>query len=255
MKNLLRAIQVAMILLLSSQATHAQVNTEKMRSSKLDEGWSGFAKFGFGYREGNSNLFKLNANLRVDYSVNRLHSFLVGNLERTEESDRESAAYKGFLHFRNMYAIIKKLDAEVFLQKEFNDFIRLENRDLIGAGLRFNFQLEDQKLSYHIGLGLMWEHENYDSSDEDDANISRSTNYLSLNWHPSEHLAVICIEYLQVDVENSSDFRFLSDMVVGYNLTKKLIFETNFKYRFDNEPVSGIKKYDLDIKNGIRFNF
>ena len=59
-----------------------------------------------------------------------------------------------------MKNIFSHISFELFTQKEFNDFINLDDRTIFGTGLRF-MKKPKQQMIYYAGSGIMYEKESY----------------------------------------------------------------------------------------------
>jgi hypothetical protein len=159
-----------------------------------------------------------------------------------------------------VYALDSTCKLETFGQKEFNDFIRLKDRNLIGGGVRISLLNrvpdEDEALSLHIGIGGMFENEveNNDSG-EIRTNLVRSTNYLSFRWKIKRDLAFGAIGYYQVALAEAADFRVLGDASLQFGITEALSFTAGLHLRYDNEPPPDVERHDLELKNGIVVTF
>lgn len=254
---------VYIILCLLCGQLYSQVNTEALRKGDLDNGAYYTVSTSFSYSSGNSDYLKLNTGARIDFLNNSFYSFLIGNYQRgIAGTDNEVFINKGFMHLRMMQLLLRNLSGEVFGQKEFNDFINLNDRNLLGAGLRINFVRETENdsaksksdISATIGLGLMWEYENY-SNPARTTRLIRSTNYFSVGWQFDSRANLKIINYFQPALENFSDYRILSEGRLSFKLAKSVTFRTVLNFRYDNDPQEGIEKHDLDILNGISVTF
>ena len=253
-----KVLKLLLFLVLPAQIVVAQVNTEALRKQDAAEGWSANFSFDMAYNAGNSEYLKLKAGSRIDVKFTPFSAFLVGNYQRGLEAN-ELFINKAFVHGRLMRSVFSNQQVEVFLQKEFNDFIKLKDRELVGGGLRFQLVNQDsakQSIVAYLGVGIMWEHESLDlETSVQDKNQFRSTNYLSIRWRIDERLRFLVIGYFQPSLESSSDYRLLSESTLAFNLTKQVVFRTSVNYRRDNEPPAGVKSYDLELSNGISVLF
>jgi putative salt-induced outer membrane protein YdiY len=148
----------------------------------------------------------------------------------------------------------------LFLQKEFNRFILLEDRNLTGSGLRLDVvkllsNEKDSPVEVFGGVGLMFENERYDISVLPETNLFRSTNYLTVKWQVNDGFSFITINYFQFDIKRIHDYRLVSDTGLNFLITENLSFNSSLSWRFDNEPVENIKNYDLELTSGITFSF
>lgn len=237
----------------------SQVNTEKFRKEFEEVGFFGNVSFAAGLASGNSEFVKVKGASRIDYAGKGFDFFLVGNYE-FQEANEAKVVNKGFAHLRSIVDLSPKFFLELFLQKEFNQFILLEDRNLAGAGLRTDLiklfsDIEDSPLEIFLGTGLMFENERHNVSISSETNLIRSTNYLTIKWQIDNSISFITINYFQFDIERFRDHRLVSDTGLNFLITKNLSFNSSVSYRFDNEPVENVKNFDLELTNGITFNF
>lgn len=238
----------------------AQVNTESFRKSDLAQGFYQAMNADLSLVAGNSEYMKLNAGFRVDWVLEHHYLFGVVQYQRGLQNE-ETFINKGFVHLRDVHKFCRLFRWEMFVQKEFNDFISLKDRNLIGGGLRtaaLSTNLKEAKtqaLNFYVGTGLMWEHEKIDTKPVQDTRIWRSTNYISFRWHINKLVDCNLVSYYQVHLKRVADYRILLESALKFKLTEHLTFTTRFDLRYDNEPPFEIKKYDLEMKNGVLVRF
>jgi putative salt-induced outer membrane protein YdiY len=254
-----RFFLVVPIILLVNSNVNPQVNTEKFRKENEEEGISGKVTLAAGFASGNSEFVNVKSAARIDYAGKGVDFFLVGNYEFKEAKD-EKVVNKGFTHLRSIVTLTPALFLEFFLQKEFNRFILLEDRNLAGSGLRLDVvkllsNEKDSPVEIFGGVGLMFENERYDISVLPETNLFRSTNYLTIKWQVNDGFSFITINYFQFDIKRIHDYRLVSDTGLNFLITENLSFNSSLSWRFDNEPVESIKNYDLELTNGITFSF
>ena len=248
------------IFLLSFTALFSQVNTEEMRKFGIENGWHHSAGFNFGLNKGNTELLSIGANYRTDYMKDKFGTFMVGSVNY-QESENQKILYKGFLHLRGMYDIFSRTQVESFLQKEFNEFILLNDRNLAGAGLRFNplklGSTSDTTTAFRLftGFGMMFENESYDVTEDPNKNLVRSTNYITMEWKINEIFSLSTITYYQFALTDLQDYRILNDSSLQFKISDAFSFNFTVSYRYDNNPQTDVKKYDLALTNGIAVIF
>lgn len=239
-----------------------QINTEAMRKGDLLPGLHTSLNLDIAVVAGNSNLSRIQTNIRFDYLSGTTHSFLVSGFQNGRQGqDNTLFIRKGFVHLRQTRAIGSIFYLEGFLQKEFDRFIRLKDRNLLGGGLRIHLletsTIEERESSIKLftGLGFMWEQERIDVPENSLTNILRSTNYLVIRWEPDTRVLLQLTTYFQPDVERFSDFRVLVDGGLVFALTDRLTVSIKFYTRYDHEPPKSVKKYDIELSNGLTYNF
>ena len=137
-----------------------------------------------------------------------------------------------------------RIDIEGFLQKEANHFINLENRELIGGGLRIN-QFE----KIYFGVGFMHEMEKYNDNPKKQ-NIIKSTNYINYKTNFLQNAELENVIYYQFKVEEPGDYRILWDGNLSIYTSRGISFYFNTHYRFDKNGESY-----FEISNGMGFQF
>ena len=234
----------------------AQVNTETLRKVEMQNGWYGMLSSSLGYQSGNSEYLQFKSGVRVDFLHNKYYSFLVFNYNRGSQA-KKLFLNNAFVHLRGTYVFNKNLILEVFGQTEFDDFIKLKDRKLLGSGLRIRlfktdkFPNDKSSLRFFLGLGGMWEKEELDDQETIITEIFRTTNYISFYWKIDERVTFNVINYYQRSLNDFADYRVLLESNLGFYLTKSIIFTASIEYRYDSLPPSGVKNYDFELNNGI----
>lgn len=222
-----------------------------------------------GYVGANSSLFQNRSNLRLDHVQEWGQLFLVANYHLGMK-DGLLFINKGFAHLRAVKFIRSTISGELFLQQEFNEFIQLKDRMLVGSGLRIRwielggFGDLSPKLTLHTGVGLMWEREKIDSGSDatggdpvhgELASLLRSTNYVVFDWAPESTIGFLTTAYFQFDTQRLADYRILSSATIKIGLTKRLSLTLDMNLRYDSEPPGEIEPLDLELRNGFSYTF
>jgi hypothetical protein len=270
--NILRPASRTLALLVLGSLAWGQVNTEAMRKADLTTGFHTDLRLDFSMIAGNTNLSRIKTGLRFDYLKGAAHSFLAYSYQQGSLVE-EDFVNKGFVHLRRTQSLRSNLAVEGFMQKEYNEFIRLKERNLAGGGLRIRwlkYQTDQGKpigMKITTGLGFMWEQEqirNARDSEDRLKDLVRSTNYLVLGWLPDERLLLQLTTYLQPDIQQPKDFRVLFDGGFAFTLTGKLSAVITLNARYDNEPPvvlekNGsekiLEKYDMELTSGLVYKF
>ncbi len=231
-------------------------NAETMKQLQLKPGWYNTLNLDLTYRTGNTELLTLRTRFRSDYLSKMHHTFIFGSLQQGRK-DGSFFTNKGMVHGRIIRKLSNQILIESFIQKQFNESILLDDRNLIGGGIRFAAHSQNSPYNVYVGIGVMWEHENI--SDEELGNIMtriiRSTNYINWTARIDERLTTSATGYYQVHVKRLGDYRILFEGSIILQLTKKLGFPLRLNFRYDNEPPTDIRKHDLEIFNGLSYTF
>jgi hypothetical protein len=235
----------------------AQVNTEKLRRADSTLGVFFTSGISLGLDRGNSEYVSASGALRLDWSRPANDNFIIAQYD-FRESERGKISNRGFLHLRTMWELTRLLGIESFAQAEFNEFISLKNRELIGVGTRWHpLHISDSSsglsMESFIGVGLMFEHEFYTTVPGDVIfDRLRSTNYLTLIFTFGGGTALQMVSYYQPLFSDPGDFRYVGDASLEFGVTRSLTFTVTASYRYNSRPVLDVRRYDLQLRNGIR---
>ena len=259
---LLRFIYLLLILLFVPHVVAAQVNTEAMRVSSDQTGFKGAFSLTGNVSAGNTSIYEINTTGRLDYILPRNRSFVVYNYVYGYKNG-EPFKNAAFIAFRNTWQWQPRLAIESFVQQQQNEFIRLKDRKLLGAGVRITaIDVENEQFGWRfrtfLGIAGMGEWEIIDASggfDRFETNLFRSTNYLSLTLGKDDNFYVSAVQYLQFVPDARSDYRYTADVNVDARLYGNLSWLFSLGYRHDNQPPAGIRPFDLTYTTGLRFRF
>jgi len=245
---------ILLFLLIFTGITSAQVNTEVIRKTGLARGLKTTGSFDLDLKKGNTEYVSYGAGLRLDYWEGKYNSFIVTSLKIAEKDETEFLN-KSFIHLRGMRRTSKYVTTEMFGQIEWNKFLNLKLRRLLGCGFRILLLDQAEVLTLHLGIGAMYEGEQNTVSSEADKNLFRASNYINGNCEVTDNSTFSITGYFQPDIRDPSDFRLLLDGSLDVELSKYLTFFTVFKYRYDSQPSVGLEDYDLNVTNGIKLTF
>ena len=234
--------------LLFSSLLFCQINTETMRADNLSPGFHQEMNMSFSYISGISEIMFLRGNYRIDYqSQSDWSGFFVTKYDRAFEKSENDFSNKGFGQIRAVKQVLSRIQVESFLQKEFNYFIDLENRELIGGNVRFNpFK------KFFIATGTMYEKEVYKSKEEQ--NFMKSTSYINYSMQPMEKVTIVNVLYYQFKLEEIDNYRILWDGKLSFQGSDWLSFYLSCNYRYDISKINPGSSY-FEIINGLGFRF
>ncbi|MFW5701824.1 MAG: DUF481 domain-containing protein [Bacteroidota bacterium] len=257
MNNLLK-ILILSIFISGFGDAFAQKNAEALRRYYKKIGWFNKVKVGIDHKSGNSNYTTIESSFRTDYVHPSFESFLAASIEY--KKGEKLLANSGFIHLRGKHPLSNFFAVEAFLQKEYDDFILLNDRNLAGAGARIlpidiSLDSSGRRFAVYLGIGFMYENEVYATAPITEKNRIRSTNYLNILIEIAENIDLFSTTYYQVNAVELIDYRLFSQstLKVGIGGNFSLTLETAFMY--NNQPVGDVKKFDFEIKHGIAYNF
>jgi len=236
-----------------------QVNTEAMRSEDNSDSFTNQFNMEMGYENANTEVLELAAEYRLDYvKQGNFHSFIVINLENGYEQENDLPkniiTNKGFAHLRITKDLFTNYQMEVFTQYEFNEFLLLNDRYLIGSGLRIGFQ-NNGLTNIYLGMGFMYEKETYNIDAEDEKSLLRSTNYIKNNIILTSNIDWSNTAYFQIASADLNDYRILYDGGLDFHVNESFAFTIELNYRYDNNPQGNLGNSYIQISNGVSFNF
>ena len=236
----------------------SQVNTESMRKKDINEGIFNTVNIDADYDNADDNeIFNINFSYRLDFIKSDFNTFMKLNYENGYKKTGNSTNTinnKGFCHIRYTKNLIKNYFLETFIQYEFNDFLNIKDRYLLGIGTRIKFDTKKNN-SIFLGIGLMNEKEIYELDVEDDKNLIRSTNYLSNSTKINDNVTLSNIIYFQLDIGNANDYRILYDSSINVETIKNLSLNFAINYRYDNDPHENSSQSYTQLSSGIEYEF
>ncbi|MCS6898730.1 MAG: DUF481 domain-containing protein [Myxococcales bacterium] len=249
----------------------AQVNVEALRPSRQKAGWGGEVDGNLALVRGNIRLFDLggsgrliyqtlhNQDVAVPYFKQRVFLAISG---RFAENATATFINQGFSHLRWTWMIHPRIGPEVFLQYQFNQFLRLRTRTLAGGGLRMEFLHLDQLQSW-AGSGYMYEYNllNRDqlvrgATDPLETYEHRWTSYLAVRAaFLDDRLRLQNTLYIQPRFDRLSDFRLLNDSEVLARVTESFSLGSTFSVLHDSAPPTSVLPTDLRLASTLRLSF
>ena len=253
--NIFKGLQFFLFIISPS---FAQVNTEAMRTSNDNYGFTNVLGFDLGFEKSNEEVVEIAGKYRLDFvAKNGLNSFLILSYEngyQKIDSKTNSIVNKGFGHLRFTKDIGSEIFIELFTQYGFNDFLLMKERFLFGSGVRYQVSSED-KIKTHLGIGFMQEDETYDIKQNREMSLLRSTNYITFNLKLSENTQLNNTAYFQFDTKRFEDNRILFDSDMAISINDKLTFNFVINYRHDSEPHGDLGTTYIQLKNGFEYIF
>lgn len=256
--NLPAVLGLAFLAIAGAESATAQVNTEAMRGTDATPGLHTSLEARYTWVSGNTEFVKTNGMARLDYRKEDYHGFLVGNYEFGRQGG-ETFIQNGFAHYRNVLGLSRRIASEVFAQMEFNDFLMLQQRRLLGAGFRYslggapNGSIRGAKAD--LGLGLMQEHEEIDGEAPDGTTVFRATSYANLRFDLGNRVTANAVAYYQPRLAVISDYRILGQAGLGIDLSRNLSLQTAIKGRYDSRPPGILDPFDIEAVNGLKLAF
>lgn len=175
---------------------------------------------------------------RIDLNSENWNRFLIFNYSRREK-DKSINENNTFVHFRFARKLSQFLAVEFFIQSNEKPLEKIEERNLIGAGVRIS-PLKDLRL----GIGLFDENEKRTNLNE--RNTTRLNTYLNYLLKISENTSLNSLIYFQPDIDDFSEIRSLLRLNLRVKAVENFFININYEYVHDSSPPLG-----TDKKNSI----
>lgn len=174
--------------------------------------------------------------------------FLLGNYKLID-SGEENLQNSWFLHGRFNYKFSQVMRFESFLQGQYNQLLVVEQRNLIGAGLRVKW-VDKERFTGYAGNSYMYEVEYSDRAGTTDYNHRNST-YLTLSYTPkSNKFSVANTVYYQPLYRDLDDYRILEQFRLDIPLSNWLKVFTLYNYYFDSKTPLNTEEFTSNLNFG-----
>lgn len=179
--------------------------------------------------------------------------FFLGNYKLIDSEDG-NLQNAWFLHARFNYQFSKLLRFETFLQGQYNQLLIVEQRNLIGAGLRLKW-VDKERFSGYAGNSYMYEVEYSDKAGTTHYNHRNST-YLTLSYTPkTERFSISNTVYYQPLYRDFDDYRILEQFRLDVPLSNWFKVFTIYNYYFDSQTPLNTKEYTSNLNFGAGLSF
>ncbi len=176
--------------------------------------------------------------------------FLLGNY-RLIDSGEENLQNAWFLHGRFNYKFdqLPLLRIESFIQGQYNQLLVVEQRNLIGAGLRVKW-MDKERFTGYAGNSYMYEVEYSEQAGTTNYNHRNST-YLTLSYSAATlKFSVANTVYFQPLYSNFSDYRILEQFRLDIPLSRWFKVFTLYNYYFDSKTPLNTREYTSNLNFG-----
>lgn len=170
------------------------------------------------------------------------------------DSEEKNLQNSWFLHGRFNYKLNKLIRLEAFIQGQYNQLLVVEQRNLVGLGLRAKW-IDKENFTGYLGNSYLYEVEYSDEAGTTNYNHRNST-YLSLSYFPkSERFFITNTFYYQPLYKDFRDYRILEQFRLDIPLSNWFKVFTVYDYYFDSKTPLDTKEYTSDLKLGVGLSF
>lgn len=249
----MRKIAIGFLLILICCCAEAQlVNIEDMRIKGDSMPLSGGANFGLNYKESSKTFLDIRSGLHLQYKKNKNLWLAICDYGMAK-GDGEAFDKSGFIHLRYNYKLTPWLRWELFGQSQFNELLKVNQRELLGSGPRFKLSDKD-KIKIYLGILYMYEYEEVSSSDIIERN-HRISSYLSYTIQLGKNLRLVSTSYYQPRADYIADFRIMSQHRLKIGISKSVSFNCSVNYLYDSRSAEGVPAKVYSFENGISWAF
>ena len=232
------------------------VNIEEQRFSKTNDStyWYGNLRASANFIKITSVTSSVNISGKIQYK-NRPNSIILiasNNFLRSGESD---IIRRMFGHLRYNYLNDSRWTPEVFLQWQTDPIRLLRERYLVGAGARIRaFETEDRRQKAFVGLAGMWEQNHFTEEPRINA-WYRLSSYATLTLRFGQRNALIATTYFQPIVTEPENYRFSTDWLLKFGITKNLDLTIDYNWSVDKNLPDPATQSVYSWRNGLMFHF
>lgn len=188
----------------------------------------------------------------IDYVTWGTFSYDYGKSNGTKNED------KLYAHLRYIHAIddTKIWTSEFFVQTEQDKFKDINERSLIGAGLRWRFLNSEEWGKGYAGLDAMLEKINYSHPQiNPNENNTRLNSYLAWTQTFTNTTKLSFLGYFQPKFDDTSDYVTLETLELIVPIYGKLNLSLTAKYGYDSHPPVDVKKSDTAYLTSLLWTF
>ncbi|WP_324720990.1 DUF481 domain-containing protein [Salinimicrobium sp. HB62] len=251
-----RTLLLLTILLFPTLLSAQLVNIESKRMQTDSVRFALNADFSFSHTNNDgSQVNQVDAALTTQLKSKDLRKiyFFLGNYKLIDSGEK-NLENAWFLHGRFNYKVSELLRLESFVQGQYNQLLIVEQRNLLGAGLRVKW-VDKERFSGYAGNSYMYEVEYSDRAGTTNYHHRNST-YLTLSYTAeSNKFSVTNTVYYQPLYRDLGDYRILEQFRLNLPLSKWLSVFTLYNYYFDSKTPLNTEEYTSNLNLGIGIRF
>lgn len=160
-------------------------------------------------------------------------------------------------HLREIFRRNNKLTLEVFAQLQYDQSRRMEARELLGGGLRW--QALKGKHSLNLGLGTFHEHERWNAGDQIIMkDLWKMNSYLSTEVNLSKRIQINAIAYFQTGKDASIDSyrsRVSGHIEFKDKISERFKVKLSGDFLLDDRPIIPLNRLIYETYFGIEYSF
>lgn len=220
-----------------------------------EEGWTGSAAAALAAADGNTEYFELDLDARAQYQHgrNRLR-FIGGAMRRTAGGTEIAQSRLG--HARHNYQFLPWLSSILFVQGQYDPYLRIESRIVAGAGARVDLFREHV---WRSAVGAAAMHESEDLTDNASGFENRYRfSFFATMYRKDAKDAGVDLDFwafYQPVMDDFGNARVSAAASAQVDLIGNLYFFVNYVIRHNSTPAPGVKKRDQSVRSGVGIDF
>lgn len=205
-----------------------------------------------------AHLFAFNFDINLMFYPGK-HAYILVSKFDYLKVNKEGLMNYGYLHARSNFLRKRRFNYETFVQYSFDNARGLDTRWIFGGGIRHDIFKTD-KTTFLFGVGGMFEQEKWRYPLTDrfvQANLFKSSNYLSLQSAINEYIDLNLVNYYQTGYDSTIEGfrnRLSVSLILNAKLTERLSLTNSFDLAYEDKPVVPITKLIYTLKTGISIN-
>lgn len=242
-----------LILLVFTGPVIAIVNIDKIDLSDNDRAYQGDVSLDVSGASGNTDTQSTALGGRIQWN-NQSTQFIVLKYDYAKSSGIKNTD-KTFFHYRYINNTKDISTWESFFQVQDDEFKLLKLRTLVGAGYRVKLFTDNKNSQSRIGVGLFYSREEQEDALLTIDELVRANIYFTYHLKVNKTVSFLSTTYYQPDIESFTDYRALEQLSFEFNLSKDFLYFVSIDVAYDNKPVNGLEKDDINYKSGITYRF
>lgn len=242
-------------LLLPGLAPAQVVNIEQQRLDADKQGWTGSVAGNLDLTRNQRSVFNFGFQSKVQHrrDSNVVFGVVQTGLIKAEGSDFANFA---FAHVRFTRNVTRYLAVEAFGQLQQNRVNGIQNRSLLGAGIR-TLVFDEPAGTVYAGLLVMGEREREVVDSVPLHRDTRLSAYVAGSYTPesADWISIANTTYFQPRLGRFSDIRISTDWQLQVKLRENLMLTTTLNLVYDAVPPVGLDETTYALRNGLKFVF
>ena len=243
-----------LLLMIHCHSSQAITNIESERLNNAKAGTRGNINLSLDGRIGSSDKVALGTSVKIIRAFE--HEEWITILSRDyAEVDRKVNTDETFLHLRHLRKHNPNWGREVFTQYQEDRFALLEQRILLGAGIRYTLTPTNEKLqANHFGLGLFYETEKYVGTTENEYG-TRLNAYWAFKNRLNDVATYTSTLYFQPKLNDLSDEKGLWQNALTVNVTRTISLSLSWDVEHDTRTPDGANATETRYDSVLIYHF